>query len=500
MARAAGAITERARELWARVGRFGEPYLADKRLGIFLTIVFFWLAFLVYYATNSDQTYFRGFVHAADAFLHGRLDVPNAGELRFLDWALYKGKYYLVEPIMPALVVLPGVAIYGTAMNQTLASVVIGGVNASAVHRLMRGLTEKVSAQVWLTLLFVFGTNYWWAAADGSNVTFAHTVAVLFLFLAIHETLVAKRPFLAGLFLGAAHLSRLPTVLGLPFFIIMFSDQWLPQSGETSLIKRINLIPLVKLGAGLAVFVGLGMVFNLIAFETPLPSAYNYYQPDPGSAYEQLIAQGLFKISYIPNHLPAVFKGLPIFRPEAPYVLPSWGGLAFWVATPPFLYAFFAGVKNKALLRALLVLLAIALVVVLASAGPSDAAPGGVPRGWDIDFRHGLEYYPFALMILLGLSVGLHDKLVLACWSAIIPIGLMHFTYVFSGGIPQFGDRFALDYYPFLFLLVVKAVGYDLRWHHKLLIASAILINLWGVVWIYGFRASGFLGLEWVTW
>ncbi len=489
-------MTDRAKELWARLQSFAKPYLTGKRLGIVLTVLFFWLTFLVYYATNSDQTYFRGFVHTANAFLDGRLDVPNANELRFLDGALYEGKYYLVEPIMPALVLLPGVAVYGIAMNQTLASVVIGGVNASAIYRLMRGLTKKVSTQVWLTLLFVFGTNYWWAAADGSTVTFAHTVAVLFLFLAFYETLVGKRPFLAGLFLGAAHLSRLPTVLGLPFFIIMFSDQWLPHSSEKSLIKRIKLLPLIKLGAGLAVFVGLGMVFNFLAFENPLPSAYNYYQPDPGSAYEQLIAQGLFKISYIPNHLPAVFKGLPIFRSEAPYVLPSWAGLAIWATTPAFLYAFFAGVKNKLVIRSGLALLAgmIALMFVI--------NPVGRPLPIHVDFNPPLsfEYFPFALLVLLGLYVGLRNRLVLACWAAIIPIALTHFTFGLTEGWPQFGYRFALDYYPFLFLLVFAAIGARIKWHHMSLIALGVIVNLWGVLWIYKFQADGFLGLEWVAW
>ncbi len=476
--------------------------LRGRRRGVLLTVLFFFLAFLVYYLTHSEQVYGRDYVHAADAFLQGRLDIPNAGDFRYMSWALYEGKYYIVEPIMPVLIILPGVALYGVAFNQTLASVVIGGLTASAVHRLMRGLTEKLSAQVWLTLLFMFGTNYWWVASDGNTTQFSHTVAVFFLFLAFYETLVAKRPFLAGLFLGAAHLSRLPVVLGLPFFIVMFADQWLPQSDDKSLLKRVNLVPLIQLGTGVGIFVALGMVYNYLAFETPLPSAYHYYQPDdPNDLYAQKIAGGLFGARYIPDHLPGAFKALPIVTSEAPYVLPSWAGLSFWATTPAFLYAFVAGVKSKAVIRALAVFVALALAVLVLSSGPSDASPGGFELDAfpvDVDLRYGIEYYPFALLILFGLTIGLRDRFVLACWSAIIPIGLMLFTYAFSGGWPQFGDRFALDYYPFVFLLVVRAVGSDLRWHHKLLIALAIMINLWGVLWIFHFNANDFLGLEWV--
>jgi hypothetical protein len=48
------------------------------------------------------------------------------------------------------------------------------------------------------------------------------------------------------------------------------------------------------------------------------------------------------------------------------------------------------------------------------------------------------------------------NRLALACWSAILPIAFTHFTVAFTGW-PQLGYRFALDYYPFLFLLSVWA-------------------------------------------
>jgi len=479
----------------------GNWLLTGRGRGVLLIVLFFCIAFLVYYFTHSENVYGRDYTVAANAYLQGRLDIPNATDFRYFSWAFYEGKYYLVEPIMPALIILPGVAVYGIAFNQTMASLVIGGLNGAAVHRLMRGLTTRFSTQVWLTVLFVFGTNYWWAATDGSTTQFSHTCAVFFLFLAFYETLVAKRPFLAGVFLGAAHLSRLPTILSMPFFVIMFSDQWLPNSNETSLFKRVNLVPLVKLGVGAGIFVLLGMIYNYLAFDTPLPSAYNYYKPDdPNDLYAQTIRQGLFGARYIPTHLPGSFKAIPIFSSEAPYVMPSWAGLAFWSTTPAFLYAFFAGAKSKAAVKAVLALVVIAVAIILLSDGPSDDAPGGLPLPIDIDFRYGMEYYPFVVLILAGLFFGLRDKFTLACWAAVIPIGLMLSTYAFSGGWPQFGDRFALDYYPFVFLLVVRAVGNDIKWHHMLLITLAIIVNLWGILWIYKFQANSFLGLEWVTW
>ena len=117
---------------------------------------FFFLTVMVYYLTNSASgwpwewrwpaaTGFNGPVRVADAFLHGRVDVANGADLPYLEWAPYKGKYYAIDPPMSALVLLPGVILYGLALNQTLVSIVIGGITASAIYRLMRGLTEKLS-------------------------------------------------------------------------------------------------------------------------------------------------------------------------------------------------------------------------------------------------------------------------------------------------------------------------------------------------------------------
>jgi hypothetical protein len=73
-----------------------------------------------------------------------------------------------------------------------------------------------------------------------------------------------------------------------------------------------------------------------------------------------------------------------------------------------------------------------------------------------------------------------------ACWAGILPVALinaMHGTW----GFAQFGYRFALDYYPLLFLLVAAAVGDRLRPWHAALIAAGVLVNLWGVLWINTF-------------
>ena len=571
--------------VWDRGTAYLGGLVTPWRLSAALTVFFFLLAFIVYDITSPGRINFTGpasllevfpapgpsnFNHPlrlADAFLHGRLDVANAIELRHLDWAIYpkddpNAKFYPLEPPGTALVVVTGVALYGLALNQTLVSIVIGALNISVVFSLMRRLAEKLSAAIWMTVLFAFGTIYWWNATNGGVWYFAHTVAVLFLFLAVYETLVGKRPFRAGLLLGAAYLTRLPTIMTFPFFLIMFAQEgllsdafgvvWrvvkersLPFSEARALIKRDDVRSLARFAAGLTIVVVLLSLYNFIRFDTPLHASYTNWHVfcEEGSLFNNLCQEdltapgrlfggdgllgsgtnGLFDISYIPRHIPVLFEGLPYLTEEAPYIIFDWdGGPAFWATTPVFLFALFAGIQRARVRTvgwvALLAVLAVFVLLPAIGAGPTIGpalswaqldAPFGLPHflglaglfGIDRTYFllfHFLRLAPFLGLIALSIVAGFKNKLVLACWAAIIPVALIHFTAGVTGW-PQFGYRYLLDYAPFVFLLAWVGMGQDLKWYHKALIVGSVAINFAGVLWINEFDPRGYLGLRWVN-
>jgi hypothetical protein len=111
----------------------------------------------------------------------------------------------------------------------------------------------------------------------------------------------------------------------------------------------------------------------------------------------------------------------------------------------------------------------------------------------------GLELAPFWLLIALAvtLAIGLRNRLVIAAWAAILAITLFDFMFAATGWA-QFGYRYGLDFMPFLFLLVAISVP-RLRWYHVALIAASILVNLWGVLWIYQFAPRSLFGWTWVS-
>lgn len=470
-----------------------------------ITIAFVLVAFVAYQLTSMPPSIFNHPVRLADAFLHGRLDVANARELGYLDWAIYDGKYYPLEPPGTAIIVLPAVLIWGLETNQTFVSVIVGALAVGAVYQVMRGVVPRVSTQIWLTILFAFGTVFWWNATYGAVWYFNHAAAVLFLFIAAYECLVAKRPFTAGLALGAAYICRLPAVLTAPFFVVMFFQ--LKEGAEGVPIwqiwRKVEVPPLAWFGAGLGLFVLFTFIHNYIRFDTPLHASYYYWHalPElevPGGVLEK----GLFNADYIKRHLPVFFERTNYLSEDKPFWMPSWGGAAFWATTPVFLYALFAGIKSRAVRIAgwASLLLTITFFSILPGLGASpEEQPWFGWADWSLPLH--LNLLPFILLIGYSMYNAFRtgNRLVLACWLGIIPVAMTHFTVAVTGW-PQFGYRYLLDYAPLVLLLTWQGLGNNLKPHHVALIVLSVALNAAGVLWINKFDPNGVAGIRWVNW
>lgn len=391
---------------------------------LLIFLITFALSFVVYLLTTEDHpTPFNNFVRLADAMLHGRLYLTH--DVSWLEIAPFNGRYYIVPPPLPAILMLPVVAVFGLSTDQTLISIFFGSLNVSLAYLTARAVSKSISVQLWTAAMFGFGTIHWWVATAGGVWTISHTISVTILFIAILLTLNKVRAFYTGLALGASYWTRLPTILSLPFFVAMYSDEWYRRGENSNILKRINLRPLIWLGAGTGIFILLNASYNILRFGTPFDISYYLI---PGILDEPWYREGIFDITYIPRHLKVIFGGFPRFIGEFPYVTPSWNGMAIWITTPAFVYSFFAGIRNR-------------------------------------------------------LAVG--------CWLSILLIALVNFCHG-TWGFSQFGYRFAMDFYPFLFLLTVRGIGDEIKWEHKTLILIGILINLWGMLWINKFGWVGY--------
>jgi hypothetical protein len=510
---------------------------AERRRVLRHSVALFVFTFLLYWLAGPMQTPYDFQLSQANNLVHGHLDMDPAytHNLNILERVLYDGegfclpdpdpradqnnryvipveqsadcKHYMQHSLGPAILLMPLALLFGLTVNQALIAALIGALTAPVVYAITRRFSDHSPTQLALTALAIFGTTLWYSAAAGSVWYFAHVTAVFFTFCAIYATVVTRNPLLAGAFVGAAFMCR-PTMILAGFFpLVAFSDRWwLPAatsaaaaaSGAWQRIRgRFRLRPLVELAVGVAPFVLLTMAINYLRFGSPFESGYNYteqvYQADLAWVYPY----GIFDPRYVSRHITAVFEEMPNFADQGSFVWPSWQGMALWAVSPALLLGLFAHLqryRRAALLIAGLLALSCTFLIVasaLSQLGIVDVGPADVPLG--------AHLWPFWILIgaALVLAIARRDRLVLACWAAIIPIVAINWVFAATGWA-QFGYRYGLDFMPFLFMLVVLAVR-QVRWYHAVLIGAAVLINLWGVLWIFKFDALDLLGWTWVS-
>jgi hypothetical protein len=389
---------------------------------LLIGVVLFVVALSVYWATGEGHpNWYDYYVRLSDAFLHGRLYVlDHPSWLNELVPNPSGQGWYVVYPPLPAVVMMPLVAIWGLSLNQTLVSIFAGALAVVVAFFVARDLLKKPQDQpqpfqrtyVWLAVLFGFGTIFWWIASNGSVWLVAQVFSALFLLLALHEAFNKARPLIMGLLLGASFWCRLPTILGIFFFAGLIISRNPRENWVGKL--RGSLKPLLLLAAGAGLFVGLDMAYNYARFQALFDVAYWMI---PGILNEPWFSHGLFSLQYIPENLMPFLTGLPTFDWTAPYIHAPIEGIAIWFTTPAFIFA---------------------------------------------------------------LRAKLRDPVTWSAWAAIFAIAFVIFTKGLSGW--GFGYRYAVDFYPFLFLLTARGMGPNLRWYHKLLIILGIIVNLWGTI------------------
>ncbi len=149
----------------------------------------------------------------------------------------------------------------------------------------------------------------------------------------------------------------------------------------------------------------------------------------PGLSNEPWFKDGLFNIRYIPEGLKTMFLSLPRYSNVFPYLTPSWYGLSILITSPIFIITLFSNLK---------------------------------------------------------------DRLNIFIWISILPIAILVLSHG-TTGFSQFGYRFAVDFYPLLFLLLINYFASNkIKSIHWLLLAFGIIVNLWGVICVNKLGLVGF--------
>lgn len=468
-----------------------DRFLSPTTLGFVLVMV----AIVVYWGSGTERFY-NHFVWQASAFLHGNtaIDYPvgptrtSPGNAWFQDvLPLYdangklSGKGILPFPPLPAIVLMPFVAIWGLAFDERIVSVILGGLDVGLAWWMLGRLPIGPRTRLLTTLFFGFGTVLWYAAQLGTTWFFAHVVALSALLVAVglaldaDEAAVRDEPdaevawparvlrsarrdlarplalvdrgqLLAGFLFGVACTARLTIVFAAPFFMLV--------GGGGSWLRRS-----VSAGLGAIVPVGLLLVYNVVSTGHLFNPAYDYMYRLEAVGYPALNYHpdwAIEDIRYIPQNLQILLASMPALFPNA---IPSSVGPGNPLCVDPSV--------GRGLFE--------------------PPCPIALPR--DVGMSIILTSPAFLLLIPAVTRDYGRSRLVTGAALAAFVVALVNLAH-FSQGWVQFGYRFSNDYVVFLLILVALGMARVLRGGGRrglvlvvALVAASIAINFWGTWW-----------------
>jgi hypothetical protein len=434
--------------------------LLDRLSVTHIGLLFLVLALVVYVFSDPSRIgWYNHFVWQADAYLHGRFVISypvstGAYQNAYLNdvMPLPSGpgqpSYGLLPfPPLPAVLLLPFVAVFGLATDAQLFGAVLGAINIGLTWRMLTRVTNNRAAVFMTTLFFAFGTAHWYSAMLSTTWFLAHVVATTFLLLGITIALDAERreqlratlgrlagqasagprqasvgrrtltatfeqsslflrwyrklaaqidplQFMAGFVFGLAALSRLTTVLGAPFFALVGGGGSFWRRAFSSGLGAI-LPGLLLLAYNLA---STGHVFNP-AYDWLFHTEYHGYMPSWLPIDE---TKGLEDIANVPRNALIMFGwmptvdlqcGLSFFNPDCAVIKPDPIGMSILLTSPAYLLGVPLALRewrNRLVLGAALATLAIGFGILM------NFGPGWVQFG----FRRSLDFAPFALILV----------------------------------------------------------------------------------------------------
>jgi hypothetical protein len=328
-------------------------------------------------ASQLRATPYNNFVLLAQALLAGHTWIDWPGP--YIDALPYNGHYFVIEGPLPALLLVPLVALFGGRTNQTGLAVVLAAVAIGAAWELGERLGARRTSIAWICAFLLAGTDLLWCAMLGDVWFIAHVSAVCFTLLALVELAGKRRGWLVAIFAACAFESRFSMIVALPVYAFLLATE----SPRAVQVRRLGSFCAVLVPVGI-----LWVLYNEARWGTLSDIGY--------SAWYHLDQVGMptgspFRFEYLPNQLWSFFAQLPTLLPSFPWLRPEFSGVALTWTSPALLLAFFA----RSPVRWVLALWAAAILV---------AIPNFLyyVNGFaQFGMRHALDYEPFLVTLMM---------------------------------------------------------------------------------------------------
>ena len=299
--------------------------VSDRAVAIWIAVI----AAAIYVAAGiglaTDYDYYG---RLADAFLHGRWWLTEAPPWLNELLPCGDGRFCVVYPPLPAILSLPFVPFFPTAVSQVVASRIAGGASAGILYYGLRAYGAPRTYALAGAVLSAFGTTLLFSSVDGRAWFAAHSASMLFLAGAFALAARGGSAFAVGALIGISALARLPVALAAPALALLCARR----SGSAYTRSLAGVI------AGGLPFAAIYVGYNLLRWETPLDDGYA--RLTQGDVF---FNQGLFSPLYIVRQLKAIFLEPPDIVPGTPFFFrPRFTGMSLFLTTPAFIWVFLA--------------------------------------------------------------------------------------------------------------------------------------------------------------
>jgi len=337
-------------------------------------------------ASHLRSTPYNNYVLFANALLHGRLWIDWPGP--YIDAVLWNGHRYIVNDPLPGLFMLPFVALFGVAANQTFLAVLLCAVAVGAAWELCERLDCDLNVAVWLCAFYLIGSDLLWCSMLGDVWFIAQTSAVACMTLALVESAGRNRMWLVMLLYCGAIASRFTVVMALPALAYIVLAGGLRSDGRIRWNWNALKAPVAQLVAVLIPAALLWCAYNLARWGVPWDSGHTvfFHQDAIGSQ-----TGSPFALSHVPYQLWSFLVQYPDFANNRPWIRPTYSGVALTWTAPALVLAFLAR-RPRPLVIAL-------WAAVFLAAGPSLLyyVNGFAQYG----MRHALDFIPFLLVLMV---------------------------------------------------------------------------------------------------
>lgn len=359
-----------------------------------------------FYLTRNQQ-----FSHLAYSFLHGHFNLMEntpffEGPETTTDAVNFNGSYYWSNGPFPAIVLMPGVFIF-SLFHLPFWQGYLGFFISVAVFILCFKISRRLKFSrfdsLFLAAAFCFASMFIALIGNGMSWMYAQTIVVALILWSIYEYLGRRRWWLIGTLFGAVFLTRSPAGLGIIFFVL--SLLFLAQPFKTKIRALLwLLIPFIIISS-FSLFYNFARFGSVWQTGYTLPSVID--DPDEFGPFTKARQEGFFSLAHIPGNLYYAFLATPqpIFKEAGspvlrpPYITTDGWGLSIFVTSPYLLYLLF---KRRAWRKTW-----VHLVTIIAIAVPIFLFYG--IGFWQFGYRYALDFFPF-LFMLFALTVQSHEK------------------------------------------------------------------------------------------